>query len=122
MKKPLALLALLVALPAAAVDLYAQVYPPTGVQPSSAGLTINGGAVQACQMLTVTGGVQPKCSLSSITTPGTYTLVMTVSTAASIVNGDNTATNTIGGSASSAPFAYLLRVGTAGAPQLVVMP
>ena len=106
----------------AAPFLYADPYPPTATQPDTARFTINGGAPISCTLETVTGGIRPKCDLASITTPGTYTLVMTVSKAATITNGTGTATNDPGGSASSDPFAYVLRAGSVSKPALSVAP
>ena len=106
----------------AAPFLYADPYPSTGVQPDAASFTVNGGAPIACQIAAVSGAVQPKCDLGTITTPGTYTLVMTVSKAAGIVNTPGGATNTSGGSASSIPFAYKLLAGSVPTPALSVSP
>ena len=106
----------------AAPFLYADPYAATGVQPDTASLTVNGGAPIQCQLMTVTAGLQPKCDLGSITTVGTYTLVMTVAKAASITNTTGGATNTGGGTASSAPFSYVLRSGNVSAPVLRVAP
>jgi hypothetical protein len=91
-------------------------YPATGTQPDSASMTINGGSPVACSLATVTGGIQPKCDLASITSPGSYTLVLTVVKNASIVNGTNTATNTAGSQASSAPFVYVLNATAIASP------
>jgi len=106
----------------AAPFLYADPYPATGTQPDAASFTINGGSPIACQLVSVTGGLQPKCDLASITTAGTYTLVMTVSKAPSITNTSTGATNDPGGSASSPPFAYVLRAGGVPTPTLRVGP
>jgi hypothetical protein len=114
---------LLAATPAMASPfLYADPYPSTSVQPDSASLTVNGGSPVACILETVTAGIRPKCDLSSITTPGTYTLVMTVTKSASITSGTNTATNTAGSSASSAPFSYRLITAPVAGPALRVAP
>lgn len=124
MRKTLTLAALLLISTAtqAAPFLLADPYPASAPQPDSASFTVNGGAPVACQLVTVAGGVQPKCDLASITAPGTYTLVMTVSRAGGIVNGPNGATNTAAGSASSSPFAYRLLVGNVPTPVLSVAP
>ena len=106
----------------AAPFLYADPYPATGVQPDTASLIVNGGAPIQCQLVTMTAGLQPKCDLGSITTVGTYTLVMTVAKAASITTTPGGATNTGGGTASSAPFTYVLRSGNVSAPVLRVAP
>ena len=106
----------------AAPFLYADPYPSTATQPDSASLSVNGGAPISCLLEMVTGGKRPKCDLASITSPGTYTLVMTVSVAGGIVNGTNTATNTQAGSASSAPFSYTLKGGSVATPVLSVGP
>jgi hypothetical protein len=106
----------------AAPFLLADAYPPTVTQPDSASFTVNGGAAIACTIETVTAGKRPKCDLASITTPGTYTLVLTATKAPSIVNAPNTATNDAGGSASSAPFAYVFKSGGVSLPSLTVTP
>lgn len=105
----------------AAPFLYADPYSTTNA-PDSATFTVNGGTPQPCELITVQGGIRPKCDLGGITAAGTYTLVMTVSRAASIVNGTNTATNTAAGSASSANFTYVLRTEAVGGPTLRVAP
>lgn len=102
--------------------LYADPYPPTSVQPDAASLTINGGTPISCTLVSVAGGLQPKCDLASITTDGTYTLIMTVSKAASIATSPGGATNTAGGSASSAPFSYRLLRAPVATPALRVGP
>ena len=114
---------LLAASPAmAAPFIVADPYPATGVQPDSASFTVNGGSPVACALETVSGGVRPKCDLASITTPGTYTIVVTVTKNPSITNGTNTATNTAGSVASSAPFAYRLITAPVAGPVLNVAP
>jgi hypothetical protein len=85
-----------------APTLYADPYPATGVQPAAAVFSINGGTPIACTLVAVSGGLQPQCDLVSIVTPGTYTLVMTVSTVAGCTGNACTGP----GSASSAPFSY----------------
>jgi hypothetical protein len=86
----------------AAPTLTADPYPSTGTQPSAAVVTVNGGTPQPCTLRTVAGGLQPTCDLASITVPGTYTLVLTVSTVAGCTGNACTGA----GSASSAPFSY----------------
>lgn len=121
--KRLLYLAALLAMPASAAPfLYADAYPATGVQPDAASFTINGGSPIACQLETVAAGVRPKCDLASITTPGTYTLVVTVTKAGGIANTSGGATVTQAGSASSAPFAYRLAGGSVPTPVLSVGP
>lgn len=106
----------------AAPFLMANPYPSTVTQPDGASYTINGGTPVACTIETVAGGVQPKCDLAGITAAGTYTLVMTVTRSANIVNGTNTGTVTQAGSASSVPFSYVLRSGAVTGPTLTVAP
>lgn len=114
---------LLAASPAmAAPFLIADPYPATSVQPDSASFTVNGGSPVACLLEAVTGGLRPKCDLASITTPGTYTLVLTVTKNAAITNGANTATNTAGSVASSTPFSYRLITAPVAGPVLSVAP
>jgi len=119
MKRLLLLACLLPCFASATPHLYADPYPTTGPRPDSVSLTVNGGAPIACALETVAGGVQPKCPLASITTPGTYTLVMTV-TALGGVSGGNTYTSP--GSASSAPFTYVFRSGSASPPVVRLAP
>lgn len=99
---------------------------PTAAQPDSVEYTINGGAPIACALVAVTapaGGKQPKCDLASLTSSGTYTIVMTAKRAGpSCGNTSATAGQcTFGGSASSAPFAYTVRSGSVGAPTAPVL-
>lgn len=95
-------------------------YPSTVVQPASAYYTVNGGATQtACAIETVTGGKRPKCDMSSLTSNGDYTIVVTVCSApGGIANdtGGGGATVTTAGCASSGPFSYRLRGGAIGSP------
>ncbi len=85
-------------------------------------LTINNGSPLSCPLVTVVGGVQLKCSLSSITTGGTYSLLMTVAKAGTITNVLNvSAVRTLAGVASSVPFSYQYRTSVA-APTLGVAP
>lgn len=118
----IAIAALVPAMVSAAPFLYADPYPPSATQPDAARFTVNGAAPIQCVLEAVTGGVRPKCDLASITAPGTYTLVMTVSRAAGIVNTTGGATNDPGGSAPSDPFTYVLRAGSVAKPVLSVAP
>ena len=103
----------------AAPFLEATPYPASGPQPDAASFTVNGGAPVACQLVASAAGITPRCDLASITTPGTYTLVMTV-TAKGGVSGGNTFTQA--GSASSTPFSYSLRAGVATPPVVQLVP
>lgn len=85
-----------------AQTLYADPYTDSMVMPETASFTINGGAPIPCELRSVPTGKQPACPLASIRTPGTYTLVMTVSKPVSCPTPDTCS----GGSASSAPFEY----------------
>lgn len=100
--------------------LYADPYPSTGVVPDAASFTVDGGSALACSLVAVTGGLQPQCPLTSINAPGTYILVMTVTKAGSVTNGTNTGTVTTTGSASSANFTFVLKIGNATPPTLSV--
>lgn len=129
--------AVALALSAALCPLFAQAAPflsadpygpdtATAAQPDSAEFTINGGAPIACALVAVTtpaGGKQPKCDLASLTSSGTYTIVMTAKRAGpSCGNTSATAGQcTFGGSASSAPFVYTVRSGSVGAPTAPVL-
>ncbi len=107
----------------AAPNLLTAPYPATGPQPSSATMTVNGGAPQACLMRGMPdGAVQPACDLAAITTPGVYTIVVTAVALAGCTNGPNTATCSAGGSVSSDPFSYVLKAALAGKPVLSVTP
>lgn len=120
---PAALAAMLASAAHAAPTLTADPYPSTGVQPDSASVTINGGAPVACTLVTnAQGGKVPTCDLASIASAGTYTLVLTVTKAASCTSGTNSADCTAGGSASSPPFSYRLVGGSVAAPVLRVVP
>jgi hypothetical protein len=119
MRKLLVLMTLVTSNVFAAPFLVSDPYPSTGAQPDSASFTVNGGTPISCTVETVTGGVQPKCDLSSIKTAGVYTLVMTV-TAVGGVSGGNTYTSP--GSASSAPFAYTYKSGSVSIPMPKLIP
>lgn len=116
------ILALWSSLCAASPFLTADVYPATATQPDGASVTVNGGAPIACVVESVTGGVRPKCDLASITTSGTYTLVLTVTRSANCAPSAGGSTCTGAGSASSAPFAYVWRAGSVTAPVARVEP
>lgn len=97
----------------AAPTLTADPYPTTVTQPDTASFTVNGGAPIACTLPVSAAGKTPTCDLASITVPGTYTLVMTVTKAA----GCNAAGECWPeGSASSAPFSYKWLASGASAP------
>ncbi len=119
MKHLAALLSLISGAALAAPTLIADPYPAAAVQPDSASFTVNGGAPIACTLPTVTGGLQPTCDLASLATPGTYTLVMTVTKAAGCAG----ASCWPAGSASSSPFAYTrLAAGVTAPAALKVAP
>lgn len=123
MKMIMLVCALLICAPvAAAPHLFANPYPTGDGQPDTITMTVNGGTAQACELVAVAGGKQPKCDLAGITTAGTYTLVMTACRTGSIVNGDSSATVTQEACASSVPFSYTLRSGGVAAPVLTVAP
>ncbi len=107
---------------AAPWKLTAAPYPNAGFTPTSASFTINGGAAIACTVPAVTGGVQPTCSLASITAYGSYTLVMTATFASGCLNVPNQATCTSGGPVSSDPFQFVYSSGLASKPALSVGP
>jgi hypothetical protein len=95
---------------------------PYAVAPAAATFTVNGGSPKACTLPAVTGGVQPTCDLASIATPGTYTIVLTVTTNAGCVNTLNAADCSGAGSASSAPFTYKWNGSVVPGPVLRVSP
>jgi hypothetical protein len=108
---------------AAPWKLTAAAYPATAPQPSAATFNVNGGPQIACALLAVAnGGIQPSCTLASITSYGTFTLVMIATFAAGCVNVANAATCTTGGVVSSAPFAFTYSSGLASSPVLSVTP
>lgn len=99
-------------------------YPTTATQPTAANLTVNGANPITCTLAAGSAGaVIPTCNLASITVPGTYTLVLNVSTQAGclppVANG---ATCTGGGAASSAPFSYRWNGSAVATPVLSVSP
>lgn len=95
---------------------------PYATVPAAVVFTVNGGPPIACALPAVTGGWQPTCSLTSITLPGTYTLVMTVTTNTNCINTLDAADCTGAGSASSAPFTYTWRDAVVPTPVLQVVP
>lgn len=122
-------LALAIGLSTAAVAGIAQAAPtlvatPYAVAdaPDAASFTINGGAPISCALPNTSVGVTPTCNLGTITAPGVYTLVMTVSRAAACTNTTNAASCGTAGTASSPPFAYTLRNGSVSAPALKIQP
>lgn len=115
----LILLAAVVTAAAAAPTLTAN---PYAVAPAAATLSVDGGPPIACTLPSVSGGVQPTCDLASITAPGTYTLVLTVTKNAECVNTLNAAECSGAGSASSAPFAYTWKGSVVPTPVLSVAP
>jgi hypothetical protein len=86
-----------------APTLTADNYPVGSVD--SIGLKINGAAAIPCTLVPQPGGasVKPTCDLVSITTPGTYTLIMVATKVAGCVENTCYAE----GVASSAPFNYI---------------
>jgi non-ribosomal peptide synthetase component E (peptide arylation enzyme) len=111
----------------AAPFLVSDPYPPTGVQPDSASLSVSGGptAVPAipCPLQSVAGGLQPRCDLGSLSAAGRYTLVLTVVKNAGLGSGGSEAVLSLGGQASSAPFVYTVQGGALNAPsQLRIVP
>lgn len=119
MKKLLLIFLLLPLTVLAAPFLQGDAYPANGPQPDAVSFTVNGGAAVACQLVAVANGIQPKCDLASISTPGTYTLVMTVSAKGGVSGGNQ---YTLPGSASSSPFSYVLRAGIATPPVVQLVP
>lgn len=90
--------------------------------PDAASFTVNGGAPISCALPNTAAGVTPTCNLGSITTPGVYTLVMTVTRNAACTNTTNAGSCGTAGTASSPPFAYTLRNGSVSAPVLKLVP
>lgn len=119
MKKLLIIAALLASNAMAAPFLVSDPYPATGPQPDKASFTVNGGTPINCTIETVSGGIQPKCDLTSIGTAGVYTLVMTVTATGGVAGGN---TYTAPGSASSAPFAYTYKSGSVSIPMPKLIP
>lgn len=107
----------------AAPTLTADPYPDTGVVPDTATLTVNGGVPISCTLPTVAGGKQPTCDLASVTAPGVYTLVLTVTkNPSTVMTGPNAGTTDPGGSASSAPFVWTRRAAGVGTPVVRIQP
>lgn len=86
---------------------YADPYPASIQQPAGVVFTINGGDRITCEAVRpADGSLLPKCDLGSITEPGTYILVMTVTWPYRCINSANGAECTEAGEASSAPFLF----------------
>lgn len=95
---------------------------PYATAPAAAVFTANGGAPIACTLPAVTGGWQPTCSLASLTVPGAYTLVMTVTYNTNCLNTLDAADCVGAGSASSKPFMYTWREAVVPIPVLQIVP
>lgn len=108
------------AIASAAPTIVADAYPAGAGQPTTATLTVTGMAgppITCALTVNVDHSVQPMCDVGSLTTAGTYPLVLTVSNVATIYNSpDGTSgTYTAGGSAST-PFSYTVSSGLATSP------
>lgn len=113
------------ALPLAAAGapiLTADPYPANAAQPDTVSFTIDGGAPLRCSLLDTPAGKVPICDLASITTPGTYTLVMTVASHGACTSAPDSGTCSGGGSASSAPFSYTVAGAPPPPPVVAVVP
>lgn len=116
-------LALMCSATFAGPTLSADPLPATGVQPSTAAITVNGTAGPACTLpKAADGSMQARCDLTSLAVPGTYSIVMTYTYVAGCVNAANAATCQQGGVASSSPFALQLRAAPAAGPVLRIEP
>ena len=101
--------ALICASASAAPTLVAAPYPVGPDQPEKASLSIDGGAPLPCILkLAALGTLQPMCDLVSITVPGVYKLVLSVSNLTVLTNEDGGGTYVVGGTAEAAPFSYTL--------------
>lgn len=118
MKHSLILTAALVCASAtAAPTLVAAPYAVGPDQPETASLRIDGGAPLPCVLRLAAGGtLQPVCDLASITVPGVYRLVLSVSNRTVLTNEDGGGTYVVGGTAEAAPFTYTFRRGAAAPP------
>jgi hypothetical protein len=118
-------LVLALALPALAQQLVADPYPAAGA-PDACAVAVSAGPVSvpniACTLPAVSGGVRPTCPLASLTTFGTYTLVLTCTRAGGVANGTDSGTFTTPGSASSRPFAYSYAVAPVAQPAVRLAP
>jgi hypothetical protein len=110
-----------IAMPAQAIWLYADPYPATALQPDAAAVTVNGGAPIACTLEAIPAGLRPACDLSALPL-GVATLVLTVSVQAKCINSAGGAVCNAAGSASSGPFRYESKAGSATAPVLRAAP
>lgn len=101
----------------AAPTLVAAPYAVGPDQPETASLSVDGGAPIACTLKLAAGGtLQPMCDLASITAPGTYKLVLSVSNKSTLINETGGGTYVAGGTTEAAPFMYVFRRGVAAPP------
>lgn len=108
----------------AAPSVYSQAYPAGPGQPASASLTVDGLSQINCPLVSANdGSVTPTCDLAALPA-GTHTLVMVVTNTYGCTTGTdgNSATCTSGGTASSAPFTYVLTNSAASKPVLKLRP
>jgi hypothetical protein len=123
MKKLLLILAMVASSAYPAPTLNADALPATGPQPSTATITVNGGAGPVCSLpKAADGSVQLTCDLATLAVPGTYTIVATYTYVAGCVNSADAATCQNGGVASSAPFALTRVASPVAGPRLRVSP
>lgn len=102
---------------------YFQVYPVVPGQTLVASLIVNGGPVIECAVPAVDGGVQPKCDLASLTFPGNYSLVGTVTIVPSCTNTPSGAECVAGGQATApTPFSLALRGARVATPVVRIAP
>lgn len=118
MKKFMLFLALLFAIPAFAQAASPSLYADESDQFDTASLTVNAGAPITCLKVPNVAVKNIQCPLSSIAVPGVYTLVVTATRNANIVNtGPGAATVTQGSSGVSAPFQYTLGSAVVATPK-----
>lgn len=115
MKKIILLAAMFISTMAAAQAAGPSLYANETSAIDTATLSVNGAGAIPC-VLGVNANGNIKCPLDSVAAPGTYTLLITVTKAGTIVNTGTGATNSAGGSGVSAPFSYTNNSVTVAAP------
>lgn len=81
-------------------------YKADGTEPDACSCAGAGAPPLACSLASVTGGVRPTCDVSPITTPGTYSLTITVTRKEKITNTTGGGSFVPAASATSSPFAF----------------
>ena len=78
---------------------------------------MDGGLPIPCVLKLAAGGtLQPICDLASISVPGVYKLVLSVSNRTVLIDEGGSGTYVVGGTTEAVPFSYTFRRGLASAP------